>query len=352
MRHICFIDCNIPYLADALAPISDVHEFEGRSITQSDLRNCTALFVRSITKVNAQLLKNTPVEFVATATSGSDHIDENYLKSRGITFSSAIGSNSNSVAEYVVFSILYWAKQRNFTLSGKFLGIVGYGNIGRKVAHYAKNLLQMEVIVNDPPLNDVGFVFEPQAHFVQLNELCSRADIITNHVPLHDGLHPTFHLFDEKRIALMKNDCLFIHASRGDIVEENALLRRLQHQNIDAVLDVFSNEPYINSELVAYCLLATPHIAGYSFDAKLNGARIVADAFCKHAKLSIFAFPKIEAEIVADSSIGLLTALMASRRLNDDSIIFKSAMRLPKVERAALFDAMRSNYPTRREVLH
>lgn len=353
MRPVCFVDRNIPSLAELLAPIAEIRLFDGRYILNAELLECDALFTRSVTRVNEKLLNGSLVKFVATATAGYDHIDRKYLENRSIVFASAPGSNSNSVAEYVVFSLLYWAKHLKIILTGKRLGIVGYGAIGRKVARYASRLLQMEIWINDPPLKSAGFEFPHDFRYVELDELCSNSHVISNHIPLtFDGLYPTVNLFDEAIIDLLPTGCLFVHASRGGIVDEDAFVSRISSKKIDAVFDVFLNEPKVLQDIVQSSLLATPHIAGYSYEAKILGARMCAEAFYRYLKIPFpqpeFTFPEINNTI---ASSDIFSLLKLRRRLDEDSAAFKETMELPVGKRASAFDALRRNYPIRHETL-
>ncbi|MDQ1265955.1 MAG: erythronate-4-phosphate dehydrogenase, partial [Bacteroidota bacterium] len=279
-----FIDSNIPLLAETLGSCVDICRFTGRGLSAKELieGNCKYLFVRSTTKVNRELLDNTPVRFVGTATSGIDHIDSSFLESNRIAFADAPGSNANSVAEYVVFSILKWSLYKGIDLKGKSIGIIGYGNVGKIVGSYADNM-KLKVFVNDPPLHDAGFEFPDYCKYSELSEISS-CNIITNHVPLtNGGLYPTINLLDEKFITDMPNDSLFIHASRGGVADEDALLERMLKKEISGAIDVWYNEPLINSELAGLSIIATPHVAGYSRDGKLRGTLRMAQAFERHS---------------------------------------------------------------------
>lgn len=357
MRHVIFIDRNIPLLAETLTSVGEIHLFDGRTLTCNDIAQsrCTAMFVRSVTQVNKELLAGTNVRFVATATAGTDHIDEHYLAGNGIAFASASGSNSNSVAEYVVFALLHWADCGEISLAGRRLGIVGFGNIGRKVARYATSILEMEVWVNDPPLLESGFIFPDYVRYTELDELCRSSNAITNHIPLvRGGNHPTENLFDEQRIGLLPRGTLFIHTSRGGVADESALVERLIAKEIAAVCDVYCNEPAVREDLVRLALIATPHIAGYSFDAKVLGAKMVAEAFSAWASIPLELEHFITQSPSNSSPIphkSLFATLHNSRRLDDDSLGFKTTFDMLPAERPAAFDTLRKTYPVRRETL-
>ena len=144
-------DQNIPFVKECFSSMGEVTLTSGRDMTPHLIKDADILLVRSITRVNAQLLDGSSVKFVGTATIGTDHIDQDYLTAGGIGFASAPGSNANSVAEYIVAALLTVGKKHTFQLQGKSIGIVGVGNVGSKVE--AKCLaLGMDVVLNDPPL--------------------------------------------------------------------------------------------------------------------------------------------------------------------------------------------------------
>lgn len=149
------IDENIAFAKAAFNQFGNVRLLPGRKITNSVLIDADILIVRSITNVDKELLTDTPVKFVGTATIGTDHIDLDYLKKNNITFADAKGCNAFSVAEYVVAALLNLSVKYDFSLKNKSLGIVGVGNVGSKVAAFAE-ALGMKVLLNDPPLQRSG----------------------------------------------------------------------------------------------------------------------------------------------------------------------------------------------------
>jgi len=268
-------DENIIFAKEAFSGIGDVHLYNGRDITNSVLKNTDVLLVRSITKVNAGLLEGTNVKFVGTATIGTDHIDIDYLDSKNITFSDAKGCNSDAVAEYVFIALLNIAHEKGLTLKGKSIGVVGVGNIGSRIVRYTK-VLGMNALQNDPPLKRrTG-----DNRFLELSELMN-ADIITFHVPLDmDGVDRTYHLFDSEKLNSLKDGTIIINASRGPVIENKALNNFIEKKKFTAVLDVWEEEPNINTELLRKIKFGTPHIAGYSFEGKVNGTVILYNALC------------------------------------------------------------------------
>ena len=273
------IDENIPFLADACSEMGDVIVCSGREITNSRLKDADAVFVRSITRIDEKLLRDTAVRFVGTATIGTDHIDLAYLKKAGIAFASAPGSNARSVAEYVFTSIIHFSDYFKKPFSKLTIGIIGAGNVGIRVKQLSQ-VLGLQVLLNDPPLEKAG----SDHTFYPLNTILENSDIITLHVPLtYNGPDPTFHLADESFFSSLKQGAMFINTSRGAVVDENALLR-FRDKLGPLVLDVWEHEPLLNQRTIDAADVATPHIAGYSYDGKLNGAQMVYEAFCSYIR--------------------------------------------------------------------
>jgi erythronate-4-phosphate dehydrogenase len=271
------VNKHTPSVVEAFTHLGKVIALETLAVTREAVRDADILVVRSETKVNEQLLEGSSVKFVGTVTIGTDHVDERYLASKGITFVSAPGSNSNSVKEYIASALCVWSRRTGAPLAGKTIGVVGVGNVGSKVASAARTL-GLNVVLNDPPLRrKTG-----DEKYRPLDELMD-ADFITIHVPLtKSGDDATFHLFNEARIGKMKRGAVLINTSRGPVVETNALVDALSSHHLSAsILDVWEGEPVLNTELLSRVLIGTPHIAGYSLDGKLNACRMVYEAACR-----------------------------------------------------------------------
>lgn len=268
-------DENIPYVKDAFCEFGTVDTYTGRSIDRESISDADILLVRSVTKVNRELLSKTSVKFVGTATIGIDHIDTGYLKEAGIGFASAVGSNAASVAEYVISAMLT-LKEKGKINEDSVLGIIGAGNVGSELFKRAEGM-GIRTILNDPPKMRLSGcdIYRP------LEELLQKADMISIHVPLNtSGEDSTYHLVNQDFIQSMKPGATLINSSRGDVIDETALLKCRKDHGIPAnlILDVWHNEPYINSDLVEVCDIATPHIAGYSWDGKVRGTEMLHDA--------------------------------------------------------------------------
>lgn len=353
------IDRNINLLAESLEGFSNNKLFNGRELTNKDIIDfkCDILFTRSQTKVNKELLKNTNVKLVATATSGTEHVDIEYLKQNNIQFYDAGGSNANSVAEFVVYSILDWAIKNNVNLSEKVIGIIGYGRIGKIVKYYS-SLLGLKIMVNDPPLFEDNYQFPNDVIYSELGEIFQFADIITNHVPLtFEGKHKTFKLIVENHIALMKNNSILIHHSRGGVIDEQSLINYKEMKNLFYSFDVWENEPDFDIELANLCDIATPHISGYSYDGKLNGAKMMLDVFEKYTRIKPN-YDLVENELIQTKRKEinnfvklehLQRYINCIRDFKKDISDFKNIINTDKP--ANLFDSLRKNYPNKRECL-
>ena len=363
------MDENIPFGRELFSRIGDVHTIPGRRIKPSDLKDVDALLVRSITRVNEELLSGSPVKFVGTATIGDDHIDKEYLHRSGIGFSAAGGCNANSVSEWVVCSMLHAADILGFQIRNLTLGIVGVGNVGRRVFEKAR-ALGMTVLLNDPPRAETedghrGFPLgedETQA-FIGLESILERADIVTLHVPLtREGVHATHHLIGAEQFRKMKSSAVFINSSRGPVHEEESLRLALSDGDIRAaMLDVWENEPDISPSTLERVLIGTPHIAGYSLDGKVNGTRMVYEAcirfFGMHPETQRLRLPlPVVREITLDFAEGE-TADDAIRRvlsaaypiLQDDARLRAQFRLFPPDQTGVRFDWLRKTYPVRRE---
>ena len=347
-------DENIPYVKEAFGHIGEVRTMSGRSLSSEALRDADVLLVRSITKVNEMLLEGSSVRFVGTATIGVDHIDMEYLEEHTIEFSSAQGSNANSVAEYIVAALLELSDRYHFALSGKTLGVIGAGNIGSIVARYA-TALGLKVLENDPPLaRETG---DPR--YLPLDALFD-ADILTLHVPLNrEGEDRTYHLTDREFFSKMKPGGIFINTSRGQVVETEALKGALKHEHLGAaVIDVWEHEPTIDTALLEKVAIATPHIAGYSRDGKANGTQMMYDAVCEHFNIQPewnvqSALPQVSdatLAITGDSDENMLRdAVRKAYPIMKDDAGLRNVLTRETTERGPYFDRLRKEYPVRRE---
>jgi len=349
-------DGNIPFVAECFSSIGEVTVVPGREITPSVVTDADVLLVRSVTTVGAALLARSNVRFVATATIGFEHIDVEYLSRNNIGFASAPGSNANSVAEYIVAALLSVAQKKQIELAGKSIGIVGVGNVGSRVEKKAK-ALGMKVYLNDPPLKrQTG---DPK--YLPIEELYD-CDFITLHTPLtFQGIDKTYHLADEKFFKSLKNGCVFLNTARGGVVDTNALKAAIKSDELGAVvLDVWENEPNIDTELLRMVDLSTPHIAGYSLDGKIAGMITIYNAACEYSglesKYAIDDFlpePQVK-QIKVDAKSGSEQEILQETvekiyDIKKDDRNLRWLLGRPQGKRGAFFDKLRKDYPVRRE---
>lgn len=296
MRQILVVDDQIPLISD-LVQGCEVIRAAASEISNGLLKkhHATALIVRSTTTVSDELLHGTNVSFVGSATAGMDHIEYDLLCDRNIRVVGAPGCNANAVAEYVMI----WLDALNIDTS-RTLGIIGFGNVGQRLARYAIKRGH-HVYVNDPPLADIGYQFPEHVHHVQIEQLLTNSSIVSLHTPMiKEGAYKTHHLINRDKCALLPKDALLINSARGGIVEESALVDRITEGSLSCVLDVFEGEPMLLRETIDAVAHCTPHIAGYSQTAKYQGALIVLKAFRAHTGIA-FDIPEVS-EIQASTA--------------------------------------------------
>ncbi len=350
-------DENIPFVKEAFGTIGTVKTISGRKITNNLLKDIDVLLVRSITRVDEKLLSGTNVKIVATATIGTDHIDIEYLQAKGISFAYAPGCNANSVAEYLILALLSLACRKQISLKEKTIGIIGVGNVGSKVAHKC-SALGLNILKNDPPLKDKTGSDE----FIELDNLIQNSDIITLHVPLTaTGKYPTYHMVDTKFLEKIKPNTILINTSRGAVVDNKALKNTIKSGKLLATcLDVWENEPNIDTDLLKIVDIGTPHIAGYSLDGKIKGTEMIYQSVCKFLNIKPIWSPHSTSLPLPTPTIEiyqhytpienlLFDKLSLVYDIESDDKQLRKILDLPPVERGKYFDKLRKQYPVRRE---
>ena len=255
-------DKAIPFLQGVFEPYAEVVYREGGAICAEDVRDADALITRTRTRCDAALLEGSSVRIIASATIGVDHIDMQWCDSHGITVRNAAGCNANGVVQYV-FSALYGtAARKAISLKDATIGIIGVGHVGSRVESMARSL-GFRVLLNDPPREAA----EGSFGFSSLDTLLEESDIVTLHVPRDPD---TRAMAGKDFFRKMKDGAFFINACRGEVVDEQALMNA-RYRLGPVIIDTWNNEPDINRELMAMVDIATPHIAGYSYQGKQNG---------------------------------------------------------------------------------
>lgn len=341
-------DENLAFTDYFFSEFGDIQHKAGRTLTHADVKDAEALLVRSVTQVNEDLIYNTALKFVGSATIGTDHLDIPLIEQQGITWSNAAGCNAQAVSEYIITALLKLQPELIHSNENFTLGIIGLGNVGSRLAVMAK-LLGWNVIAFDP--------FETREHInqVDLNTLLKQADAISIHVPLTKyGEHPTSHLINAQALAEMKPNCILINSARGPVVEEVALIADIQKTQRQVVLDVFEHEPEISEELLNLITLVTPHIAGYSLEGKARGTQMIYDAFCQ--EFNYIPNKQFETQLPAceqlfkDQNLKevLVKHLSKIYDISRDDQNLRACLKDGKVDQKA-FDHLRKTYPLRRE---
>lgn len=345
------VDENMPYAEELFSQLGEVILKPGRTLTADDLVDVDALMIRSVTKVNAELIsKANKLKFVGTATAGMDHVDQALLQEKGIFFTAAPGCNKVGVAEYVFSVMMVLVQQQGFSVFDKTVGIIGAGQVGSYLEKCLKGM-GINVLINDPFKQEEG----DSRIFTPLAELIERSDIITLHTPItKDGPYPTHHLIDEKVLNGLRSDQILINAARGPVVDNQALKQRLlKNDGFTAALDVFEFEPEVDMELLPLLAFATPHVAGYGLEGKARGTTMIFNSYCEflnnelraHASdlLPTAPVPTMVLDRAWDeATLHNITQLIYDVR-KDDALFRR------EISKPGSFDLMRKNYWDRRE---
>jgi erythronate-4-phosphate dehydrogenase len=349
-------DENIPLLDAFFAGFGEIRRVPGRSIDRATVEQADVLLVRSVTNVNRALLEGSKVRFVGTCTIGTDHLDLDYFSEAGINWSSAPGCNARGVVDYVLGSLMTLAEIEGVDLTQRTYGVVGAGEVGARLIKVLKGL-GWNVKVCDPPRQAAE-----GGDYVSLEQIIEQCDVISLHTPLtRSGAGATWHLFDQQRLQQLKAGAWLINAARGPVVD-NAALREvlLEREDLQAVLDVWEAEPEVDVALADLCVLATPHIAGYSLDGKQRGTAQIYQAYCEFIgqpssiQLSeLLPAPWLsQVTLHADSDPAWALAMLC-RGVYDprrDDADFRRSLVGNVGEQRAAFDVLRKQYPVRREI--
>jgi D-3-phosphoglycerate dehydrogenase len=268
------------------------------------IKDAHSLILRTGITITRDLIEAADKLMVISRTGGGlDNVDVGAASEHGIIVTSNLGVNTISVAEHVLSMMLilskrlstldYAVRNRNFAIryqnlpreiNGKMIGLLGFGRIGCELGKICRQAFDMQVIAHDPYLSDEK---RNECHswvrMVELEELLSKSDFISIHVPLTDQ---TRDLVDEAELSLMKSDAILINASRGGVVNETALTKALESNRIaGAGLDVFSQEPLPgdHSLLKLENVILTPHTAALTSECVIRmateAAKCVLDVF-------------------------------------------------------------------------
>lgn len=340
------IDEDIPYIRGVLENYAQIHYLPGKAISRDEVSDADGLIIRTRTSCNKELLADTSVRFIGSATTGKDHVDEAFCRENGIRFVHAPGCNAGSVKQYVAAALSMVLKKKAIPPKQLTLGIIGAGQIGSRVIKLA-SILGFRVLINDPPRERQ----EGSTGFSSLPRVLQESDIVTVHVPLSGhGEDATFHMINDDFLRKMKPGSYLINTSRGPVADTGALKRHAER--IHYVLDVWENEPDIDIGLLKNAFLATPHIAGYSVDGKANASGTVIRESAKY-----FGFPfgswepdipqpvheKIEANCL-DEKCNVYDAILQTYDIRKDDKKLR--------DNTQSFERLRNGYPKRWEFEH
>lgn len=342
-------DDKIPFLKGVIEPYASIKYMAGKEIDGRAIANADALLIRTRTKCTDQLLSDTCVRFIGTATIGFDHIDTRYCDAHSIRWVNAPGCNSSSVQQYIAAALLRISREFRFRLRDKTLGIIGAGNVGSKVEKAAA-ILGMRILVNDPPRERR----EGDKGFTGIRKLLAESDILTFHVPLNVvGEDRTYHMINEKLLKKVKRGTWLINTSRGEVADSTAVKRALESGRLaGAVLDVWENEPDIDHDLMQRTFISTPHIAGYSTDGKANGTAMIVNEMARFFNLPVEEWhpgvlPEPSSPVIEINCKGIddediiRIAVEHSYNISEDDLRLRFA--------PADFEIQRGDYPLRRE---
>jgi erythronate-4-phosphate dehydrogenase len=260
------------------------------------------------------------------------------------------------VVDYVLGSLMTLAEIEGADLAQRTFGVVGAGQVGGRLIEVLKGL-GWTVKVCDPPRQAAE-----GGDYVSLEQIIEQCDVISLHTPLtRDGEQPTWHLFDEQRLNRLKPGTWLINAARGPVIDNTALREvLLEREDLQAVLDVWEQEPTVDVDLADLCVIATPHIAGYSLDGRQRGTAQIYQALCDFlgqpvevSLADLLPRPWL-AGITLDAHTDPAWALAALCRSvydprRDDADFRRSLIGTVNEQRSA-FDALRKHYPPRREI--
>lgn len=326
------VDSAIPFLRGVLEPYARVEYVEGAAISPTECRDADALIVRTRTRCDAELLCDSTVRMIATATIGSDHIDHAYCKAHSIRVATSAGCNARGVLQWVAAVLAYLSERDGFSPAERRLGIVGVGHVGSLVEAYARRWGFDVMVCDEPRRIDEGFASQP------IEEIFERADIVTMHVPLDDT---TRHLVDTAMIQRLHSGAVLLNSSRGAVVANEALHSR---SDIEFALDVWEGEPLLDAALLERAVLATPHIAGYSLQGKAMATAMAVRQIAEYFDLPLRDWYPAGVAVSRAYEIGWEEMKRTVREAFDIAAESRTLKSNP-----SLFESLRNNYDYRNE---
>lgn len=345
-------DENMPAVEALFGDFSTIRRIPGREMSAADIADADIVLVRSITRVDQELLSQAQrLKFVGTATIGMDHIDTSVLDARAVAYTNAPGCNADAVVDYTLSGIYKDAQVRGQDLNKLTFAVVGVGQVGSRLVQRLEALGHRPLTCDPLRANEPDFVHTP------IDEVLRLADVICLHTPLtKQGEEPSEHLLNEPRLRQLKQGALLLNAGRGAVIDNAALLRVAQERpDLVLILDVWEQEPEVNLELAQRCFIATPHIAGHSIDGKLRGTWMLYEQVCKtfgveqrFALEDILPAPRILGVTLAEEAEPHRLLQLVYDQWADDRR-FRASLVADQQQQRLNFDQLRKNYPYRRE---
>lgn len=352
-------DENILLLDEFFASIANITRVDGRAIQPHQVEHADALVLRSTAQITPKLLQASKVEFVGTCTIGIDHLDTAYMDANDIVWRNAPGCNAEGVVDYAISAINHAWQVHGIDPREATIGVIGAGNVGGRLIKRLQ-AAGLNVICSDPPKQA-----SPQPldlPYVSLAELLETADIVSLHTPLtKSGADATLNLLNKNLIQSLRPGSVLISAGRGEVVEQPALLQRLQnHHDLFVYLDVWQQEPNVDLAIAPYCQIVTPHIAGHSLEGKVRGTEMIYQSLCQHFALPITqtlapllpeaAALQLGVGASSDAKMILNAAVNSVYNITQDADRTRKTLSMQASDQVAReFDKLRKHYPIRRE---
>lgn len=364
------IDSDIPFIKGVLEPFFGTMYLKSADINSQTIKNATALVIRTRTRCNHELLDGSSIKSIFTATIGNDHIDMRYCKKSGIAVYNAAGCNANGVVQYVITSLFITGRMLNRDVFKDKLGIIGAGNVGERLAATVSQL-GIEVMRCDPPLKmrlqddplcfseeklieqGIDTSFYPDrtrlsiSDYFSLNQVLNSCSVISFHVPLNEE---TIGMCSKRFMSSINQGSILINSSRGEIFDEDEVIRG--RSKLGALIsDVWSAEPDINLKYLEVTNIATPHIAGYSLEGKINATVFTVRNIAKYFKIdSLIDFlinypPEVNSDLIIDSRQSKVEII--ARMTEDRFPIMQQDKKLR--DNPQNFENLRTEYNYRRE---
>lgn len=338
-------DAQIPYVNEYFSPYGELVLKPGRAISKEDVRDADMLLVRSVTRVDQHLLKNSKVKFIGSVTAGTDHLDIAFLEAQQIIWHAALGFNAPPVSDYVVCVIAALQKLHILKQEKPKAAIIGVGHVG-KLVYQNLQILNFDIVQCDP------LRAQQEKDFTSIDlQALSGLDFISIHVPLTlGGEYPTYHFIDKDFIERQKPGCIILNASRGAVIKSQDILTH--GRALHWCLDVFEHEPKIDKELLSNAIIATPHIAGYSIQSKIRGIDKIYNIACEEKiirpqTIDPLHMPKQHLRFAKktlnwrETVLGIFNPLLLSDMMKEKL--------MPSDDYALLFDEMRNQFNYRHE---